>query len=35
VNSAVLAEFFRNSNNLFGLYDSFTAVHSLKRLSSP
>ena len=24
VNSAVLAEFFRNSNNLFGLYDSFT-----------
>jgi len=24
VNSAILAEFFRNSNNLFGLYDSFT-----------
>lgn len=24
VNSAVLAEYFRNSNNLFGLYDSFT-----------
>ncbi|MCQ2093197.1 MAG: preprotein translocase subunit SecY, partial [Fibrobacter sp.] len=24
VNSAVLGEYFRNSNNLFGLYDSFT-----------
>lgn len=24
VNSAVLSEYFRNSNNLFGLYDSFT-----------
>ena len=24
VNAAVLAEYFKNSNNLFGLYDSFT-----------